>query len=70
MIVDRKGIVADTDQVTWVKSSFSNQSGCLEVAKVHGGRMLRDSKNPDEGVVVLDSHEWMAFKKAVEVGEF
>lgn len=70
MIVNAKGIVTDTDDVAWKKSSFSNQSGCLEVAKVDGGRLLRDSKNPDGGVIVLDSHEWLAFKKAVEVGEF
>ncbi len=70
MIVDRKGIIADTDRLTWTKSSFSNQSGCLEVAKVEGGRLLRDSKNPDADVIVLDSHEWMAFTKSVEVGEF
>jgi len=70
MIVDRKGIVADTDRLTWVKSSKSNQSGCLEVAKVEGGRLLRDSKNPDLDVIVLDSHEWMSFKTGVEAGEF
>lgn len=47
----------------WRKSSRSNGGGneCVEVAFVPGATALRDSKNPDGGILVLPATGWHAF---------
>jgi len=70
MKIDRKGIAVDTDDLDFRKSSFSNQSGCVEVAEHNGHWVVRDSKNPDRDVLVFDSKEWTAFVSGVAFGEF
>ncbi|HEX6357886.1 DUF397 domain-containing protein [Actinophytocola sp.] len=54
---------ADLTNAVWRKSSRSNGGGneCVEVAFVHGGTALRDSKNPDGGSLVLPAASWRAF---------
>lgn len=55
----------------WKKSSFSLDTGCVEVVQpVVGNVMVRDSKNPDGPVLVFTSHEWAAFVNGVRAGEF
>jgi hypothetical protein len=70
MKINRKGIVVDTEQLNFHKSSFSNQSGCVEVAEHKGHRVVRDSKDPNGPVLVFDAHEWTAFAAGVGYGEF
>ena len=70
MKIDRKGIAVDTDELDFRKSSFSNQSGCVEVAEHNGHRVVRDSKDPGGPVLVFNAHEWTAFTAAVGFGEF
>ncbi|MCP2339769.1 DUF397 domain-containing protein [Actinomadura rupiterrae] len=45
----------DLSQVVWRKASRSNEIGdnCVEVANVAGWLALRDSKDPDAGVLAL-----------------
>jgi hypothetical protein len=57
----------------WRKSSYSNGAGgeCVEVAEViGGGRAVRDSKNPDAGILRFSSTEWSAFLVGVRDSEF
>lgn len=53
----------DLTHAAWRKSSRSNGGGnaCVEVALVPGATALRDSKNPDGGVLVLPATGWHAF---------
>ena len=44
MKINRKGITVDIDELDFRKSSFSNQSGCVEVAEHNGHWVVRDSK--------------------------
>ncbi|SFE19620.1 protein of unknown function [Actinopolyspora alba] len=53
----------DTSAARWKKSSRSmNQGACVEVAFVGEGQvMMRDSKAPDAGVLVVDRRRWTEF---------
>lgn len=56
----------------WCKSSYSGQTGdCVEVASLDkGGRAVRDSKNPDGGMLSFTKGGWSAFLNGVRAGEF
>jgi hypothetical protein len=58
--------------VAWKKSTYSSANGsCVEVAHLQdGGVLVRDSKDPDGGVLSYTPPEWDAFVKGVQAGEF
>lgn len=61
------------DHPKWRKSSYSSPQGgnCVEVADLDsGGRAVRDSKNPNGGVLTFTATEWSAFTAGVRDGEF
>jgi Domain of unknown function (DUF397) len=48
----------------WRKSSRSQASNCVEVAPLGDGRVpvaIRDSKDPDGPVLVVERHHWDRF---------
>ncbi|MEU5630567.1 DUF397 domain-containing protein [Streptomyces rishiriensis] len=56
--------VIDLSNVTWRKSSYSNSEGgaCLEVAEGAPALVpVRDSKDPDRGVLVFGAAAWGRF---------
>lgn len=61
---------ADGSVPMWRRSSRSYGSGnCLEVVTPHGTRIdVRDSKDPDGGVLRFASAEWNAFVAGVRSG--
>jgi hypothetical protein len=61
----------DPDGATWRKSSFSNGTGgeCVEVADLHGGRAIRDSKHPEGPILVFPREGWRAFVQGIQAGE-
>lgn len=60
----------DLSDAVWRKSSRSGGEGgnCVEV--VSGVRAVRDSKNPDGGVLLLQGVAAVAFMTAVKAGQF
>lgn len=61
----------DDVRPAWVKSSFCNADGCVEVAAVDRGIWVRDSKLGDESPVLkFDNDEWQAFCRGIVQGEF
>jgi len=55
----------------WVKAtlSFAN-SNCVEVAQAPSRRVaVRDSKDPDGGILLFTSGEWTTFTDGVKNGE-
>jgi hypothetical protein len=65
-------MVANTDLtgVEWRKSSYSGGGNdCVEVALIGDGIAVRDSKNPQGGVLRLSGQEWDALLAAARAGE-
>jgi hypothetical protein len=61
----------DMSDVTWITSRACNNSACVQVAHLSGGRVaLRDSKDTGRPAHVFDSGEWAAFLTGVKNGEF
>jgi hypothetical protein len=54
------------------KSTFSgsHNNNCVEVAYVPPAVLVRDSKDPDGGVLTFTLDEWAAFIAGVRAGEF
>jgi hypothetical protein len=42
----------------------------VEVAPVHEGVAVRDSKDPEAGFLIYSSHQWRAFLAGIRNGEF
>jgi hypothetical protein len=63
----------DLDGVVWKKGSRSNGNGgnnCVEVARIHDGWAVRDSKDPDGPHLWFTATEWTAFVDSAKDGEF
>lgn len=58
-----------SDQLKWIKSSYSDDEGgnCVEVA-VSGAIRIRDSKNPSGPELRVTAPAWSAFVFAVQPG--
>ncbi len=63
----------DLSCVEWRKASYSGTNGgsCVEVStrEVAGRRLVRDSKDPDGGVLTVAPREWKAFIASVKAGK-
>lgn len=55
---------ANVGELRWRKSSYSGNNGaCVELAILSDGRTaIRDSKNPNGGIVRLTKAEWAALR--------
>lgn len=58
------------DLPAWRKSSFCASGECVEVAEQNGMIVLRDSKEPDGGMLSCTSGEWQLFVHDIKAGEF
>ncbi|MCA2214536.1 DUF397 domain-containing protein [Jidongwangia harbinensis] len=54
----------------WTRSSRCSGGNCVEVAKVSGGYLVRDSKRPDMSPLSFTDSEWIAFVQGVKQDEF
>jgi hypothetical protein len=68
--MERRQEMNKVNVAQWRKSRRCGHSACVEVAKVDGGYLVRDSKNPDGAVLSFSEQEWAAFVEGVEAGEF
>lgn len=58
------------DSLTWVKSTFSGNGNCVEVAfGLEGTVLVRDSKHPEGSLLVFSGDEWGAFIAGIAAGE-
>ena len=61
----------DMSGLTWITSRACNNSACVQVAHLPGGRVaVRDSKDTRLPAHVFDREEWSAFLVGVRNGEF
>jgi Domain of unknown function (DUF397) len=57
--------------MVWTKSSRSASNGCcVEIATMAGDVAMRDSKNPDGGILRFQQTAWSHFLARVKAGEF
>ncbi len=61
---------SDFSDVKFFKSSHSGDAGCVEIGIKDGCIAVRDSKNPEQGLLVFNDYEWKAFIQGVKQGEF
>ena len=54
----------------WRRASRCTGGNCVEVAKVDGQYLVRDSKNPDQAAHSFTESEWLAFVAGVKSDEF
>ena len=59
-----------TEQPAWRKSSRCGNTTCVEVAKIDGGYLIRDSKNPGQEPLSFTEDELTVFAAAFAAGEF
>ncbi|MBX6765835.1 MAG: DUF397 domain-containing protein [Actinomadura rubrobrunea] len=58
-------------QAVFRKSSYSEgANGCVEACAVGGHRLIRDSKNPDGGVLILDAITWGGLISKIKQGHY
>jgi hypothetical protein len=55
---------------TWRKASFCQTGECVEVLGQDGMIVLRDSKQPDDGILRYTAEEWRSFVQGIKAGEF
>jgi len=60
------------ENLQWYKSSFSSANGqCCMCARLDdGGMAIKDSKNPDDSILIFSRSEWQAFIGGVKLSEF
>ena len=56
--------------MTWLRSSFCDANGCVEVAAHCDEVLVRDSKDPDGPVLRYTREEFSAFIAGAKLGEF
>jgi len=65
-------MMPNLSRAVWHKSSRSAGTGgnCVEVANLDTVVAVRDSKAPDNGMLVFGRSEWSTFVDATKNGEF
>jgi len=63
-------MINPTEQPQWQRARRCASDACVEVAKVGGQYLLRDSKNPDRPPMRFTEAEWHAFVAATKDGDF
>ena len=60
----------DIDPPNWKRSTKCSGGQCVEVTRVDGNYLIRDSKRPDLAPLSFTAQEWIAFVEGVKAGEF
>jgi len=62
--------VNENTSPNWRRGSTCSGGTCVEVAKVDGNYLIRDSKNPQLEAHSFTESEWLAFVSGVKADEF
>jgi hypothetical protein len=63
-------LVPNLANARWIKSSYSHEGTCVEVALGAAWAAMRDSKNPEGPALVFDRAAMEHFLAGVRSGEF
>jgi hypothetical protein len=62
--------MVDLSRAVWRTSTYSNGTGCVEVAFADDQVGVRDSKDREGPALVFTASEWEAFIGGARAGEF
>ena len=57
------------DSQGWYRSTRCSTGACVEVKEGSEAILVRDSKKPEGGNLVISRPDWMAFIEAIRAGE-
>jgi Domain of unknown function (DUF397) len=57
-------------ELTWRTATSCAAGNCVQVAVTDDGVAVRDSKNPDGGLLLYTASEWRSFLIGAKNGEF
>jgi hypothetical protein len=57
-------------EVAFVTSSYCEMGQCVEVGRHADGALVRDSKDPEGGVIGFGRTQWQAFLAAAKTGRW
>lgn len=57
-------------QVAWLRGSRCESGACVEVARIDGLYVIRDSKDPDGPRLTFTPDEWLVFTGGIRAGDF
>jgi hypothetical protein len=63
-------MIKSTGDPEWRRAPECAAGSCVEVAKVADRYLIRDSKNPEAGVLSFSEAEWNTFVGGVKAGAF
>jgi len=62
---------ATSETPRWRKSTFSDQTNCVEIGELADGRIgIRSSRHPEHPLADFTRDEIVAFLRGVKAGEF
>lgn len=59
----------EIDTQGWRRSTWCSTGACVEMKEESDGILVRDSKKPEGGNLVISRPDWMAFITAIRAGE-
>jgi uncharacterized protein DUF397 len=60
----------DRRKVEWRQGSRCESASCIQVARIDGGYVFRNSNDPDGPTLTFSEAEWLSFTAGVRDGEF
>ncbi|MEU5849553.1 DUF397 domain-containing protein [Saccharopolyspora shandongensis] len=57
-------------ELNWRKSTYTDNYNCVEVALASDSAAVRDSKNPDGGILAFNAQSWHSFLSAVRADHY
>ncbi|WP_435830244.1 DUF397 domain-containing protein [Saccharopolyspora shandongensis] len=57
-------------ELNWRKSTYTDNYNCVEVALTSDAAAVRDSKNPDGGILAFNAQTWHSFLSAVRTDHY
>jgi hypothetical protein len=70
MVRSKRFRVSNTDFVRSTDTTSKEFTWCVEVARKKRGVAVRDSRNPQGGILFFTNNEWQAFINGVKNWEF
>ncbi|PKW12595.1 DUF397 domain-containing protein [Saccharopolyspora spinosa] len=58
------------NELNWRKSTYTEKYNCVEVAMTPETTAVRDSKDPDGGILAFNIRRWHSFLSAIKADHY